>query len=114
MTKKKKAARQGSPSHNITRPNSTSTESQLVRLLAYWLAHDSGLNRYEADGLLNVCHLAARVQDLEAKGCHFITQDETAPDLLGRPHPGIRRYWLKSAPAHLLRAANDEGQRHDA
>lgn len=114
MTKKKRAARQGSPSHNTTRPDSTSTESQYVRLLAYWLAHDSGLNRYEADRLLNVCHLAARVQDLEAKGCHLITQDETAPDLLGRAHIGIRRYWLKSAPAQLLRAANDEGPHHDA
>lgn len=108
MTQKKRAARQGSPSQNNARAHSTSTESQYVRLLAFWLAHDSGLNRYEADRLLNVCHLAARVQDLEAKGCHFITQDEIAPDLLGRPHNGIRRYWLKSAPAHLLRAANEE------
>lgn len=109
MTKKKKAARQDSPSHNITRPNSTATPAQYARLLAYWLTHNNGLNRYEADCLLNICHLAARVQDLEAKGCHFVTQDETAPDLQGRLHNGIRRYWLKTAPAHMLRAANDEG-----
>ncbi len=109
MTKKKKAARQGSPSQNITRPNSTATPAQLARLLAHWLTHDGGLNRYEADRLLNVCHLAGRVQDLEAKGCFFTFTDETAPDLQGRLHNGIRRYWLKTAPAHLLRAANDEG-----
>lgn len=109
MTKKEKATGQGGFSQNIARPHSTSTASQHVRLLTYWLTHGNGLNRYEADCLLNVCHLAARVQDLEEKGCHFITQDETAPDIMGRPHSGIRRYWLKSAPAHLLRAANDEG-----
>lgn len=113
MTQKKKATGQGGLSQNNSPLNSTSTESQYVRLLAYWLAHDSGLNRYEADGLLNVCHLAARVQDLEAKGCRFVFEDEIAADLLGRPHSGIRRYWLKSAPAYLLRAANDEGQRHE-
>ncbi|MCC2636872.1 MAG: Helix-turn-helix domain [Moraxellaceae bacterium] len=109
MTQKKKATGQGGLSQNIVRLNSTATPAQHARLLAYWLTHDCGLNRYEADRLLNVCHLAGRVQDLEAKGCFFTFADETAPDLQGRLHNGIRRYWLKSAPAHLLRAANDEG-----
>lgn len=107
MAEKKKAARQGSPLQINTPSNSTSTESQYARLLAYWQTHDGGLNRYEADRLLNVCHLAARVHVLESKGCCFTTQDETAPDLLGRLHVGIRRYWLQFAPPHLVSSAND-------
>lgn len=109
MTDKKKAARQGSPSHNKTRPHSTSADSQELRLLAYLLAHDSGINRYEAERMLTICHLAGRVQGLEYRGCEFITTYGEAFDRDGHQHNGIARYWLKSGPLHLLKAANDSG-----
>lgn len=108
MTDKKQAARQGGLSHNNTRPHSTSSDSQELRLLAYLLAHDTGINRYEAERLLTICHLAARIKGLEEKGCEIAPRiEESATDPYGHQHTGIMRYWLKSAPLHLLQAAND-------
>lgn len=108
MKNKKRAARQGSPLHNSSRHHSTSTGSQELRLLAYLLTHDSGINRYEAERQLIICHLAARIKGLAGSGCVFIRKDETATDPFGHQHNGIRRYWLKSSPLHLLKAANDD------
>lgn len=109
MTDKKKAARHGGSFQSNKRRHSTRTESQNLRLLAYLRNNPKGINRYEADAELTICQLAARVQDLEAKGCVFFVERETAPDLYGIAHNGLARYWLKSAPPALLEAINRSG-----
>jgi hypothetical protein len=77
--------------------------------LAYLSSHAGGINRFEADRDLNIVHVAARVQDLEALGCKFHTIRERAADPLGAIHTGIARYWLLGAPIKLLKAATERG-----
>lgn len=86
------------------KPN-LSREAQCRRLLDYLQAHSSGLNRYEAERLLSVCHLAARIFELKEHGYYFVTIMEKATDAHGAEHYGIARYFLTQE------AANDgEGQ----
>ena len=55
--------------------------------------HRNGsINRYEADQI-GVCHLAARVQNLEERGLVYNHIDENGiKDFHGISHNGIRRY----------------------
>ena len=81
-----------------------SVEAQEHRVLEYLQTVDTGLNRFEADSLLNVVHLAARINSLKLKGHIFLTIKENALDRYGRPHPGIARYFWQGQE---LEAAND-------
>lgn len=83
-----------------------SVEAQEHRVLEYLQTVDKGLNRFEADSLLNVVHLAARINSLKHKGHIFLTIKQTALDQFGRPHPGIARYFYKGQD---FESANDEG-----
>lgn len=57
------------------------------------------LNRYIADRDHNVCHLGARIQDLENMGYIFSVVRKPAYDLFGRLHPNIAHYTLKGFEA---------------
>lgn len=76
------------------KPN-LSLKAQRQRILEYLQTHDTGLNRYEAERLLNVCQLAARVFELKADGHRFLTLKERAIDPHGIEHRGIARYYLE-------------------
>ncbi|TEU29234.1 helix-turn-helix domain-containing protein [Alkanindiges illinoisensis] len=66
----------------------------------------TGLNRFEADALLNVCHLAARIKTLRNEGYSIISVAEIAPDLHGRRHKGIARYfWQACQQDQMAKAA---------
>jgi len=53
---------------------------------------NGSINRYEADQI-GVCHLAARVQNLEELGLEYKYSDENGvADFHGILHNGIRRY----------------------
>lgn len=109
MTRKKRATPTGSPLHNNAGINSNKAHAQELRLLAFLTHCHGGINRYEAERALAICHLAGRIKGLKYSGCEFTRRSEVAVDAYGQARQGIARYWLKSAPAHLLRAANDEG-----
>ncbi len=71
-----------------------SSDAQKKRVIDYLQKNQTtGLNRYEADVLLNVCQLAPRIKDLRDEGNIIICVDETALDLNNRPHKGIARYF---------------------
>ncbi|MBW8072373.1 MAG: hypothetical protein GJU77_01640 [Ferrovum sp.] len=73
----------------------TSCGAQRARLLARLIdAGPAGVNRFQADKELNVCHLAARILALRKDGHTILTIRERAPDDEGRPHPAIARYVL--------------------
>jgi len=82
----------------------TNEEAQKLRVLVYLQTHSTGLNRYEADDFLNVCHLAARINALKADGHIFLTVFEAAADFNGRQHNGIARYFWQG---HIQAAVND-------
>ncbi|KKO45393.1 hypothetical protein WG68_10070 [Arsukibacterium ikkense] len=70
-----------------------SAEIQARKIFKYMLVTGS-INRYEADQI-GVCHLAARVQDLEEKGFLYRYQDENGvADFHGIKHDKIRRYFI--------------------
>ena len=74
--------------------HSLCSDAQKKRVIDYLQQNQTtGLNRYEADELLNVCHLAARIKALRDEGHQIIRLDETAFDLSNRPHKGIGRYF---------------------
>lgn len=86
------------------KPN-LSAEAQQTRILDYLKMHSSGINRYEAEKLLSVCQLAARIFELKERGYLFLTATERATDPHCVEHEGIARYFLTHE------AANDaEGQ----
>lgn len=60
-----------------------------------------GINRFEADALLNICHLAARIQTLKKEGEIFKTILETAIDMKGCPHRRVARYFLISSSSQV-------------
>ncbi|MFI4919847.1 MAG: helix-turn-helix domain-containing protein [Legionellales bacterium] len=77
----------------------TNGNSQRTRIIDYLQTHDTGLNRYEADKLLNVCQFPARIFELKALGHVFLTITETAEDLNGRIHHDIvRHFWREFKP----------------
>lgn len=77
----------------------TNSNSQRARIIEYLKTHDTGLNRYEADELLNVCQFPARIFELKALGHVFTTITETAEDLNGRIHHEIvRHFWREFKP----------------
>jgi len=74
-----------------------SASAQNKRLLAYLSdpkTCNQGINRFEAEQHLTICHLARRILDLRQIGYLFKHHDETSYDLAGHPHKRIRRYWL--------------------
>ena len=74
-----------------------SSSAQNKRLLAYLSdpkTCNQGINRFEAEQHLTICHLARRILDLKQSGYLFKHHGETSHDFLGHPHHGIRRYWL--------------------
>lgn len=74
-----------------------SASAQSKRLLAYLSdpkTCNQGINRFEAEQHLTICHLARRILDLKQSGYLFNHHSETSDDLAGHPHHGIRRYWL--------------------
>jgi hypothetical protein len=72
----------------------TNGNSQRNRIVEYLKTHDTGLNRYEADSILNVCQFAARIFELKGLGHVFLTITETTEDLNGRIHHDIvRHFW---------------------
>lgn len=73
----------------------TNGNSQRQRIIDYLKTNDTGLNRYEADALLNVCQFPARIFELKALGHQFITITETTEDLNGRIHHDIVRHFWK-------------------
>ncbi|WP_026471354.1 helix-turn-helix domain-containing protein [Alkanindiges illinoisensis] len=88
--------RQCSTITQAVKPNSSlSREAQEQRVLEMLQSSGSGLNRFEADALLNVCHLAARIKGLKDKGHCFTTVYGEAFDLNGRPHPRVARYFWR-------------------
>lgn len=85
---------------NLTR------DAQKQRVLEYLQQNPAiGLNRFEADQLLNVCHLAARIKALRNEGYSIISMAEIAPDLHGRPHKGIARYFWQACQHQMAKAA---------
>lgn len=77
-----------------SKDKSTSETAQKRRVLEYLQTTTSGLNRYEAERLLNVCHLAARINSLRAEGHVILKTTEMAVDPFGHIHRGIARYFL--------------------
>lgn len=74
-----------------------SASAQSQRLLAYLSDPQScnhGINRFEAEQQLTICHLARRVLDLKQSGYVFRHCNEVSKDLAGQAHRNIRRYWL--------------------
>jgi hypothetical protein len=70
-----------------------STENQIRKVYKHIDQYGS-INRYEADEI-GICHLAARVQDLEARGLVYKHIDENeVEDFHGITHNGIRRYFI--------------------
>lgn len=72
----------------------TNVHSQQKRLLEYLSEHPEGINRYQAEDKLNICHLAPRIIELSELGYIFSKVKETALDHKDRPHHGISRYFL--------------------
>lgn len=69
------------------------TSAQEKRVLEHLKNNrEIGLNRFEADTLLNVCHLAARINSLRNRGHIIRTIYENANDTNGRFHKKIARY----------------------
>ena len=87
---------------------SQSIYSQQRRIVDYLQAHNTGLNRYEADFILGICQLAPRIFELKAQGHIFDTVSETAVDLNGRPHRHIARYFWRGFKVPVRLACNDE------
>lgn len=78
-----------------------SSAAQNRRLLAYLkdpATSQNGINRFEAEAQLTICHLARRILDLKQSGYSFKHHNETSVDLAGHEHHGIRRYWLTGEP----------------
>lgn len=73
---------------------SNSKEAQEGRVLAYLLTNATGINRYEAEQHLGICHLAARIVALKAMGYAIHITSEYALDPYGHIHRGIARYFL--------------------
>ena len=69
------------------------TNAQEMRVLEHLKNNrEIGLNRFEGDTLLNVCHLAARINSLRNRGHIILTIYENANDTSGRFHKKIARY----------------------
>jgi hypothetical protein len=77
-----------------------SSEIQIRQVFRYMQQRGS-INRYDAEKI-GICHLAARVQDLEEIGLEYKFCDEnTVTDFHGIVHDGIRRYfidWARMTP----------------
>lgn len=84
---------------------STSQAAQVRRVLDYLQTNAGGLNRYEAERLLNVCHLAARIVSIKEMGYAILTTKERAPDPYGQSHPNIARYFLTGGTTSKQEAA---------
>ncbi len=83
------------------RPKHAQSAAIQSRKVFKFMLAEGSINRYEADRL-GVCHLAARVQDLERKGLIYRYRDESGVlDFHGIMHDKIRRYfidWEKMTP----------------
>lgn len=83
-----------------TPKHAQNTNIQVKKVFNYISKHGS-INRYEADRI-GVCHLAARVQNLEELGLVYNHIDEIGvKDFHGISHNGIRRYsiaWKLMSP----------------
>ncbi len=78
-----------------------SASAQARRLLAFLTSPETsqkGINRFEAEQHLTICHLARRILDLKQSGYSFTWCNEKSADLAGHEHCGIRRYWLTGSP----------------
>lgn len=65
-----------------------------TRIVYNYMRQQGSINRYEADQN-GVCHLAARVQNLEELGLVYKHIDENdVKDFHGIAHNGIRRYFI--------------------
>ena len=72
------------------------SNAQESRVLDYLMTNQhKGINRYEADFGLNVCHVSARINSLRNKGHDITTVYENANDLNGRMHKKIARYYWR-------------------
>ncbi|WP_026472363.1 helix-turn-helix domain-containing protein [Alkanindiges illinoisensis] len=91
---------------NTSSLSNLTQDAQKQRVLEH-LQHNPaiGLNRFEADKLLNVCHLAARIKALRNEGYSIISVAEIAHDLNGRPHKGIARYFWQACQQHQMAKA---------
>ena len=70
-----------------------SSEIQIRQVFKY-IQQNGSINRYEADEI-GICHLAARVQNLEELGLRYKYFDENSvEDFHGILHNGIRRYFI--------------------
>ena len=84
---------------------SNSTHAQEVRVLAYLLTKPTGLNRYEAEQHLGICHLAARIVAIKDMGYIVRSTSERAADPYGHMHNGISRYFIEGYAAPVQEAA---------
>lgn len=93
----------------LTTPNlPLNVHSQQRRIIEYLQTNTTGLNRYDADLLLNVCQFPARIFELKEQGHIFVTITETAIDLVGRTHHNIARQFWKGFKAPERPTSNDE------
>lgn len=75
----------------------TSAAAQEARILRYLQCNSGGLNRFEAESMLGVCHLARRIKTLADMGCPISKRTERAMDNHGVWHVGIARYFLSAS-----------------
>lgn len=85
--------------------NSNSTEAQERRVLEFLLTRTTGINRYEAERQLGICHLAARIVAIKEMGYPVLTIRERATDPYGQSHNGIARYFITGGVAPVREAA---------
>lgn len=84
---------------------SNSAEAQERRVLDYLMTKSSGLNRYDAERELGICHLAARIVAIKDMGYPIQTIRERAADSYGHMHSGIARYFLTGDVAAIQEVA---------
>lgn len=84
---------------------STSAAAQVRRVIEHLNNQSGGLNRYEAERLLNVCQLAPRILTIKEMGYPILTIRERATDPYGQVHKGIARYFIASGAAPVQEVA---------
>lgn len=91
---------------NTSSISNLTQNAQKQRVLQYLQQNPAtGLNRFEADALINVCHLAARIKALRNEGYSIISVAEIASDLHNRSHKGIARYFWQASQHQMAKAA---------
>ena len=84
---------------------SNSAQHQKHRVLEYLLTNATGINRYEAERDLGICHLAARIIAIKKMGYTIRRVSECVPDSYGHVHSGIARYFIADVDALKQEAA---------